>query len=158
MLALGILLTASTTLLPLHGHPIDPLVIVHHWDARRSAAYLADDPGRLRRLYAPGSAAGRTDLRTLAAYDRRGVRVTALTPQVLAVRVLSRDHASLRVRLRGRVAATGDDGHQCVRLPTSPISTRDLTLRRDATRWVMVAVRAAGPGAAAHSQARADAR
>ncbi|HEX7740744.1 MAG TPA: hypothetical protein VF426_13965 [Marmoricola sp.] len=145
MFALGIVLVLATSAGPA-APAQDPLDVIHHWDARRAAAYRADDAGLLRSLYARGSSAGTADLAVLRAYDRRGVRVTTMTPQVLAFTVLDREPDRLRVRLTGRVAARGDDGRRCLLLPTSPISIRDLTLRRSAGRWVMVSVRARDDG------------
>ena len=156
MLTLGILLATFIGFAPPVSStvaPSDPLIVLHRWDARRAAAYLADDATALRRLYAPGTAAGRADIDILVAYEDHGVRVTALTQQVLAARVLARGETTLSVRVRGRVAATADDGRRCVRLPTGPITTRELTLRRVGTRWLMVSVRAVRPAGEVRSPA-----
>lgn len=154
MNVLGIVfLAAATVALPAAtptpaargGPPTDPLAVVHRWDARRAAAYRAQAPRRLRRLYVAGSPAAAADVASLRAYRRRGVRVTAMAPQVFGIRVLVRTRSRLRVQLTGRVGATGADGRRCRRLPTSPVSTRELTLRRRHGRWLMAAVRAVGP-------------
>ena len=57
------------------------------WDRRRAAAWETGDVLALARLYAPGSRAGRADVRMLRAYLRRGLTVEGLRTQVLALRV-----------------------------------------------------------------------
>ena len=128
MFALGIALVVATSAGPA-AH--DPLRALHHWDAQRAIAYRTDDAQSLRDLYARGSSAARADLAVLRAYDRRGVRVTTMTPQVLSFTVLDRGPDRLRVRLTGHISGHGDDGHRCLLLPTSPISTRRTLAMRD---------------------------
>ena len=66
------------------------LEVLRHWDARRAAAWADADVRALRRLYVPGSGAGRADARLLEAYGARELVVRRLETQVFAVRVLER--------------------------------------------------------------------
>jgi hypothetical protein len=118
--------------------------VLHDWDARRAAAYDAGSTRRLRALYAPGSAAGRSDVRVLRGYRARGLRVTGLRMQVLALRVLTEEPGLLRVRVADRVTGTVlVAGRRRVALPRDRVSDRVLTLRRGPDgRWRMVGVRA----------------
>lgn len=121
--------------------------VLRDWDRARSRAFADGDVAALRRLYVPGSAAGRADARLLRGYLRRGLRVEDLRVQLLAVDVLDRDPDRLRLRVTDRVAravAVGERGRSV--LPRDRATTRDVELRRDAGgTWQVVGVSPAGP-------------
>jgi hypothetical protein len=102
--------------------------VLRTWDAARAAAWRRGDTGALAALYTPGSAAGERDVAMLRAWNQRGRRVTAMTTQVLDVRVLEREPGRLVLRVTDRLVRveTGD-----VVLPTDRPSTHHLALRRD---------------------------
>ena len=66
---------------------VDAVEVLRAWDVRRSGAWASGDPASLRSLYTDGSRSGRHDRALLAAYAGRGLRVTGLRTQVLAVAV-----------------------------------------------------------------------
>lgn len=77
------------------------------WDAARAEAWAADDPRALAALYR--GAAARGDLEALARWHARGLRVTGLRTQVLALEVLASAAGAAgryRLRLRARIADT----------------------------------------------------
>jgi len=118
------------------------LRVLHAWDERRAEAYARGSPGRLRDLYVAGSAAGAADVRLLGDYRSRGLRVTGMRTQVLAVAVLEQrpDRWRMRVtdRLEGAVAVGAGDRQV---LPRDTTSTRVLTLMRGGDgRWRVAAV------------------
>lgn len=118
------------------------------WDQRRSAAWAAGDRAALDRLYAPGSAAGRADVAMLGRWTERGLRVTGLRMQVLAVEVrsagLTRHVLEVTDRLAGGVAV-GEEGREA--LPADAWSTRRVVLTRVAGEWRVASVRTARPPA-----------
>ena len=123
----------------------EALRLLRDWDRGRSAAYARGSAPQLRALYVPGAAVGAADLRVLHGWTRRGLRVSGMRTQVLALSVLgaSPERVSLRVtdRLTGAVAR-GRGGR--VLLPRDRASTRELTLVRGGDRrWRMAAVREA---------------
>jgi hypothetical protein len=122
------------TLLGLGPVPPDPAAVLHDWDDRRAAAWAAGDVGALRALYTPGSAAGRADVAMLRAWRARGLRVTGLRMQLLAVHVRLRapDRLVLVVtdRLAGGVVVPGPLG-----LPRDLPSRHVVTMRRVAGEW-----------------------
>jgi hypothetical protein len=118
------------------------LALLHDWDARRAGAYAEGSTQGLRDLYAPGSGAGAADVRLLQRYTSRGLRVTGLRMQVLALAVTERspDRWILRVtdRLAGGVAVHAS---QRTPLPRDTSTTRVLTLVRGGdSRWRVSAV------------------
>lgn len=115
---------------------------LHDWDARRADAYATGSSEALRDLYVVGSAAGAADLRLLARYRSRGVRITDLRMQVLDLAVTERrpDRWTLRVtdRLAGAVAV---HAAQRTPLPRDTSSTHLVTLLRGGDgRWRVSAV------------------
>ncbi|WP_345460775.1 hypothetical protein [Nocardioides marinquilinus] len=102
--------------------------VLRTWDAARAAAWRRGDTGALAALYTPGSVAGEHDVAMLHAWNQRGRRVTAMTTQVLDVRVLEREPGRLVLRVTDRLARVeaGD-----VVLPSDRPSTHHLALRRD---------------------------
>ncbi len=132
---------------PAVGRPdlVAALAVLRGWDVRRARAWAASDPGALRRLYVPGSAAGRADLRLLAAYRARQTVVRRLVTQVFDVRVLRRDSRWLRLRVVDRVA-----GGVVVRagteapLASSRPTVRVVDLRRGGAVWRVAEVSGSG--------------
>lgn len=118
--------------------------VLHRWDRARAAAFAAGDVAALRRLYVPGSAAGRRDVRTLRGYLARGLRVEGIRMQLLAVQVLQERRGWLRLRVTDRLTgavAVGPQGR--VRLPSDTASTRVVDLVRRGG-WRVAAVSAPG--------------
>jgi hypothetical protein len=115
--------------------------LMHGWDDRRARAWASGDVGALRSLYTARSAAGRADRSMLRAWVGRGLRVEDLRMQLLAVRV--REWSDRRVvlavtdRLAGGIAV--GEGVS-VPLPRDGVSTRTVTLLRDAGDWRVAAV------------------
>lgn len=121
--------------------------VLRSWDAGRAAAYARGDLTALRRLYTPGSEAGRADVRLLRSYLARGLRVDDLRVQLLSVRVVgprSRPPGHLRLRVVDRVAgATVVDDETGTRqvLPRDRATERVVVLRRAATgAWRVASV------------------
>jgi hypothetical protein len=122
------------------------LRLLRGWDRERSEAYATGSASRLRALYVPGAAVGAADLRVLHGWTRRGLRVSGMRTQVLALSVLDASPDRMRLRLTDRLTgavARGRGGP--VLLPRDRASTRELTLVRGGRRWRVAAVRDA-PG------------
>jgi hypothetical protein len=115
--------------------------VLRAWDRRRARAWADDDRSAVRALYVPGSRAGRRDLAMLAAYHQRGLRVTTMKRQVLAMDVVTRtaDTWALEVTDRLAEARVGRNGSSRV-LPRSRPATRRIELRRVADTWKVVEV------------------
>ena len=117
--------------------------VLERWDAARSAAWDRGSVGALRRLYLPGSAAGRRDVGLLRRYADRGLRVAGLRTQVLSWSVVSsrRDRLVLLVtdRVVGGVAVRPGAATRA-RLPADRPTQRRLTLVRREGRWLMARV------------------
>jgi len=125
----------------------DPLAALHAWDRRRARAWARGDVAGLRRLYVPGSRAGRRDLAMLAAWDRRGLRVHGMRMQVLAADVRARSSRRLVVVVTDRLAdAVAVGPGTRVPLPRDAASTRTVVLRRPdgMGQWRVSAVRERG--------------
>jgi hypothetical protein len=124
------------------------VAILRAWDTQRAAAYEAGDVNGLRALYARGSTAGRRDVRLLRRYAARGLRVSGLETQLLAVRVKAGSEAAGRLvlevtdRVAGAVAVRGSTR---VPLPAGAARGRLVTLVDRDGRWVVSTVRAATP-------------
>lgn len=114
------------------------LRILSRWDHRRSTAYADGDVAALRRLYAPGSHAGRADVAILADYVGRGLRVEGLRMQVLAFRVVRRTPSRMVLAVTDRlVGARAVRGTRHVGLPTDRADRRRITMVRRDGRWVV---------------------
>ena len=143
LVAAEVLVAATRTAeLPEGGAPTTvpstpgPVAVLQEWDRRRAAAWADDDTAALRVLYVRGSSAGRHDLAMLAAYHRRGLRVTTMERQVLAVRVRRRTPRALSLVVTDRLAEARVTGQgETLALPRSRPATRRILLRRVATGW-----------------------
>ena len=128
-----------------HGHAVTvarSAAVLRQWDRRRSAAYAAGDPARLRRLYAPASRAGARDVAILLEYAERGLTVRGLQMQVLEVTPLRSSKGLLRLRVVDRLAGgAAVTGTSSVPLPTSEPTRRVITFVPDHERWVVRSVR-----------------
>jgi hypothetical protein len=113
------------------------LRVLHDWDARRAAAYATGSVSRLRDLYAPGSVAGARDVVLLRRYRARGLRLTGLRTQVLAVRVLDRGARTWLLRVTDRLAdVTALRRGERVVLPRDTADARELRVVRGRDgRW-----------------------
>ncbi|ROR90409.1 hypothetical protein [Nocardioides aurantiacus] len=113
-----------------------PRAVLRAWDRRRAAAWAAGDAEALRRLYVPGSRAGRSDVRLLGEYAARGVRVRRLTTQVFAVDVVGAAPRRWRLRVVDRVAGGELVARGRVRaLRSGPVVTRRVELVRRDDGW-----------------------
>lgn len=142
--------SATVTVAP--ARPLPAADLLRRWDRARAEAFAAGDPAALRRLYVPGSAAGTTDVRMLRAYLRRGLRVEGMRMQLLAVDVVERQPARIRLRVTDRLAdgalAVGPGSR--VPLPADAASTRAIELvRRGGDVWQVRSVRETAPPRAA---------
>ena len=112
------------------------------WDADRAAAWAAGDVRRLRSLYTAGSVAGDRDASMLQRWLDRGLVVSGLRVQVLALdeetRTADRWVLTVTDRVVGGVA---DAGGSQTSLPTDTPTTRTVTLRRSGATWLVSAVR-----------------
>jgi hypothetical protein len=116
--------------------------VLRAWDTARAEAWARGDLDALAALYEPGSAAGRRDATMLRAWVERGLVVTGMSTQLLAVRELRRTPTRWRLevtdRLTGAVAVGGGVEQP---LPADTATTRTVELRmRDGT-WVVASVR-----------------
>lgn len=128
------------------------------WDARRALAWARADAGALRRLYAPGSRAGKSDVALLRRYSRRGLRVTGLQTQVLDLEVVAARPGRLRLVVTDRLVggeAVGDG--RSVALPRDRPSTRRIVLVKEVGTWVVDHVQDV-PGAGQPSAAASTSR
>jgi len=124
-----------------------PVEVVRAWDARRAEAWARGDPGLLATLYTPGSVAGRRDRAMLLAWRSRGLVVSELRTQLLAVREVSRSRSTWTLRVTDRLAAGVAVGPGVRRpLPVDAASTRTVVLRRLEGQWLVASVSAAGVG------------
>lgn len=124
--------------------------VLHRWDEARARAYAAGNAEALRSLYVPASSAADADVALLAAYDARGLRVTAMTTQVFELSVLRRGPRVLVLRIVDRVAGGTVRGQgRCSRLATSAPVVRTVEWRRLGGRWrvgEVTEVRSVAPG------------
>ena len=112
------------------------LTVLRAWDRRRATAWAEDDPTALRALYVPASSTGRRDVAMLAAYHRRGLRVTTMRRQVLAVRVRESAPRTLSLVVTDRlVEARVTGGGVRAVLPRSEPATRRIVLRHARVGW-----------------------
>lgn len=119
---------------------VDPRGVLRDWDARRAAAWVAEDVDGLAALYTRGSVAGRRDVRLLRRWTSRAARVTRLEPQVLALTAVQVEPDRLVVRVTDRVAVLRAEVRgRAVPLPRDQVSTRLVVLRRTGA-WRVAAV------------------
>jgi hypothetical protein len=112
------------------------LAVLRAWDRRRARAWAEDDASALRDLYLPGSATGQRDAAMLAAYHRRGLQVTTMRRQVLAVHVRDSAPRTLSLVVTDRlVEARVTGGGVRAVLPRSRPATRRILLRRAGRGW-----------------------
>lgn len=111
--------------------------VLRRWDAARASAWRAGDTDALAALYTPGSVAGRRDVAMLRRWNGRGVRVTGMTVQVLALRVLRRDEQRLVLRVTDRLVGARAGR---VTLPRDQPTTRRVELRRSQGTWRVASV------------------
>lgn len=112
------------------------------WDQARAQAWATGNTRALRALYAPGTEAGRQDLRLLRRYLGRGLRVEGMQMQVLAVEELTVTQRRLQLRVTDRLvgAVAVDAAGARQPLPQSLPRTRTLTLIATESGWQMAAV------------------
>lgn len=136
----------------------DALVVLHDWDRARAAAWSAGDVGALRRLYLRGSAAGERDVAMLRSWLARGLRVSGMSMQVVAIEVRARTAQRMVLvvtdRLVGASATRGPRRGR--RLPGDTESTRLLVLARQHARWVVASVQDVGRAAASPAASTAS--
>jgi hypothetical protein len=117
------------------------VAVLQAWDRSRARAWAHDDRTALGALYTPGSSTGRRDVAMLTAYHVRGLRVTTMQRQVLAVRVRSSRPCALSLLVTDRLAeARVTDRGERVVLPRSRPATHRIVLRRGSTGWRVVEV------------------
>lgn len=125
---------------------VGSLAVLRDWDRARARAWAAGDVPALRRLYLPGSAAGAADVAMLRSWLRRGLRVTGMSMQVVAVelrrRSLRRIVLVVTDRLVGAVAGSGAGGVR--ELPRDAETTRRLDLRKVRGRWLLASAQEVG--------------
>ncbi len=116
-----------------------PAGILAAWDERRASAWAAGDTEALRELYVDGSRTGAADLRLLRHYRERGLTVTDLATQVLALEVVERSGSRLVLVVTDRVVGgrVVGVGTSPIALPTDRASTRRIVLVRRAGAWLV---------------------
>jgi hypothetical protein len=120
---------------------IHPITVLRVWDQRRARAWASGKPEAVSALYVAGSAAGRADRASLAAYAARGLRVDRLAMQVLAVDVLAATTDRLVLRVTDRVATAVAVGRGIrIPLPRDEPSTRTVVLVREGATWLVARV------------------
>jgi hypothetical protein len=122
---------------------IRALEVLREWDARRAEALARADASALRELYVPGSGLARQDLALLAAYERRGVRLTGVVHQVTSVEVRLVTSRSLQLTVVERLAAAraGLGGEVERDLAGSRFARRTLRFERVRGSWRLSSVR-----------------
>ena len=127
--------------------PVAPpsVELLRVWDAQRAGAWARGDPRMLRRLYTPGSAAGRHDRAMLRAWADRGLVVRGLRTQLLSVDVLRRTSSTWTLLVTDRLVGGTAVGAGVRRaLPRDEPTTRRVTLRSVAGEWRVASVRPSG--------------
>lgn len=128
---------------------VSSLAVLRDWDAARARAWRRGSVAGLQRLYLPGSRAGVRDASMLRRWIDRGLRVSGMRVQVLAVRLVRRTDRRLVLvttdRLAGAVAVDRH-GRRRETLPQDLPSERRLEFVRvggpsgSGGRWVLAAV------------------
>lgn len=116
---------------------VDPAVAaLHAWDRRRAAAWAAGDVAALRALYAADSRAGRADAALLREYVARGISVTGLRMQLLAVEVVACSPGRCVLVVTDRLARViARHRGRTLDLPEDRPSTHRVTLVRQGGGW-----------------------
>jgi hypothetical protein len=121
----------------------EALAVLTAWDRRRATAWAAGDAAALEALYVAGSRTGARDVRALAHWHRRGLRVVGLRQQVVASEVLARSPGRYVLRVTERtVDAVAVGRPHRVGLPDSAWRTHRVVLRRAGGVWRVVEARA----------------
>lgn len=121
---------------------VAPLAVLREWDRARAEAWQRGDAAALRRLYVPGSDAGRADRALLAAYAGRGLRVTGFRMQRGAVDVVAAQERRLVLVVTDRLARAsivGPGGR--VSLPRDRWSRHRVVLQLAGGEWRVAEVR-----------------
>lgn len=127
---------------PLMPAASGPASILADWDERRSTSWSDGDIEALRDLYTKGSRAGAADVRLLRRYADRGLRVTGLRTQVLALRVVTDNGELLRLEVTDRVVGGRAVGAvEGKRLPADRATTRRIDLVKVGEDWLVDEVR-----------------
>ena len=131
-----------------------PAGILAAWDERRASAWAAGDTEALGDLYVAGSRTGAADLRLLRLYRERGLAVTDLATQVLALEVVERSAARLVLVVTDRVVGgrAVDGGTSSIALPADRASTRRIVLMRQEGTWLVAEARDQASAAASTSR------
>lgn len=116
--------------------------VLRAWDSRRADAFERGDPVALAALYVPGSRTGAADVRVLEGYRSRGLRVTAMTIQVLSADVVGEARDRIEVTVTDvLVDASVTDAHgESWALPHDQPSTRRVVLVLQGGRWLVAEV------------------
>ena len=111
--------------------------VLREWDARRSRAYAEGDGQALSRLYVAGSRTGTADRALLRSYRDRGLRVSGMHTQVLALTVRAQTDQRLVVVVTDVLAdaVAGDRSHDRWALPHDRPSTERVVLERVRGGW-----------------------
>lgn len=121
---------------------LEPLRVLHEWDAARSLAWEHADPVALEGLYLPRSTAGVEDVALLKRYAARGVRLRGIRMQVLSARIVVKRETRMQLvvveRFAGAHAETASGARS---LPAGRPVRRIIDLRRYSGRWLVAAVR-----------------
>lgn len=137
--------TAASDVEPIRGKPrqeSEAVTVLRSWDRARSQAWASGDLADLRALYVDGSSAGERDAAMLRSWTARGLRVTGLNTQLLAVREVRRTGSSWVVRVTDRVVGGVVVGsRERLPLPVDAASTRVIHWERDQGDWQVASVR-----------------
>lgn len=116
-------------------------VALQEWDQARARAWASADIAALRSLYVEESAAGAQDAAMLRTWRKRGLRVTGMQTQVLAVRIVEQAPDRLVMVVTDRLARAVATGRgQRSLLPADGATTRRVTLRWAGGVWRMASV------------------
>ncbi|MFC6045094.1 hypothetical protein ACFPYL_18545 [Nocardioides hankookensis] len=116
--------------------PAGASAVLHDWDARRAAAWAAQDPDALRSLYVPGSTTGGADVAMLRAWRERGLRVRELRTQVLSLDVRRATATRLDLLVTDRLSGAVARGPGVrLPLPRDRPTTSHVVLVRDGDGW-----------------------
>lgn len=124
------------------GQQSEAVTVLRAWDRARSDAWASGDLADLRALYVDGSSAGERDAAMLRSWTERGLRVTGLDMQLLAVREVRRTDSAWVLRVTDRVVGGVAVGSkERIRLPVDAASTRVIRWERGQVDWQVASVR-----------------